>query len=296
MISCAAAQDGRSRNDSANIRVRSDLVLINALVTDAAGRVISDLGAHRFRVFEDGHEQLIRYFAAEDSPVSIGLVLDTSGSMGNKLTAVKGAAIRLIHSGNASDEYFLLEFRDRPEIVVPFTSDTGQLVSAVDSLEVGGSTALLDGIYLALQQVRRGKHPRNAVVVVSDGMDNHSRHSLKETRRLAVEADSPVFTVNMWEPDRSGNRYAIQRRDLGFLEEIARPTGGRSFFARDSKRLISAVEQIGVEIRHEYVIGYMPSNREADGRLRRIQLRLEPAGARQRLKLSYRNGYRAPVQ
>lgn len=277
-----------------NIRVRSDLVLINTLVTDGHGRIVPDLDPRRFRLFEDDREQVIRYCTAEEMPVSVGLVIDTSGSMGEKLVAAKTAAKRLVRTANASDEFFVLEFRDHPRIVIPFTSDVSRLDSAIDSLEPNGSTALLDGIYLALHEVRRAQQARTAIVFVSDGMDNHSRYSLRDVKSLALEIDAPVYTLNLWEPARSG-RYAIQRRDPGLLEEISRPTGGRSIVARDPKRLIAAADLIGSEIRHHYVLGYVPSNREADGKVRHVQIKVEPSVG-PRLKLSYRTAYRAPVQ
>ena len=160
------AQDGGPRPSTANIRVRSDLVPINALVTDVHGAVVTDLDATRFHLFDEGNEQFIKYCASEDSPVSVGLILDTSGSMGDKLSALRKAAVQFVSAANPSDEYFLLEFRDRPQVVVPFTSDTDRLITAVDSIEAGGSTALLDAVYLALREIRRGSNPRKALLVI----------------------------------------------------------------------------------------------------------------------------------
>jgi Ca-activated chloride channel family protein len=286
------AQDRGSAGGTANIRVRSDLVLINAVVTDVHGVVVTDLDAQHFHLFEEGNEQIIKYCASEDSPVSIGLILDTSGSMGDKLSAAKKAAVQFVHAANPSDEYFLLEFRDRPRVVVPFTSDTDRLISAIESIEAGGPTALLDAVHLALREIRRGIHPRKALLVISDGMDNHSRYSARETKRLALEVDTQIYTINLWEPPRSGNRYAIQRRDSGLLEEISGPTGGRSFAARDPKKLASVAELISSEIRHEYVLGYVPSNHHTDGGFHQVRLKVESPRGR-RLRVSNRAGYYA---
>jgi len=295
LVVAAMAQETALRPPKSNIRVNSDLVLINASITDSHGTPVTDIAPSRFHLFEDGIEQTIRYCVSEDSPVSIGLVLDTSASMGDKLAGVKKAAMQFVRAANPWDEFFLLIFRDRPEIVVPFTSDTQRLISEIESAEAGGSTALLDAFYLAFQQTRRGQNSRKAMLVVSDGIDNHSRYSKKEVKGLAREVEFPIYTINMWQPDRSGNRYAIQRRDPGLLEELAAPTGGRSFAARDQKKLIAIGERIGSEIRHEYVLGYVPSNREADGKFRHVSVTIRP-NANSRLKISHRRGYVAPAQ
>jgi Ca-activated chloride channel family protein len=217
LLVAAMAQETALRPPTPNIRVNSDLVLINASITESHGTPVIDIAPSRFHLFEDGIEQTIRYCVSEDSPVSIGLVLDTSGSMGDKLAAVKKAAMQFVRAANPGDEFFLVIFRYRPEVVVPFTSDTQRLISKIESAEAGGSTALLDAFYLALQQARRGQNSRKALLVVSDGMDNHSRYSTKEVKGLAREVEFPIYTINMWQPDRSGNRYAMQRRDPGFL-------------------------------------------------------------------------------
>jgi len=293
--SAAFVWDVVPRPSSVAIRVDGDLVLINAVVTDEHGTPVPNLDQGRFRLLEDGHEETIKYCMGQDGPVSIGLVLDTSRSMGDTLDAVKKAAIRFINTGNPSDEYFLLAFRNQPQIIVPFTSDADRLMLAIGSVDAGGSTALLDALYLAMQEVRRGKYPRKALLVLSDEIDNHSRYSKQETRRLAQEADYPVYAMNLWQPPRSGNRYAIQRQDPGLLEEIARPTGGRTLTVRELRRLIPTAELISAEIRHEYVLAYTPSNRQMDGKLRHVRLRVDPTEVHH-FKVSYRSAYRAPLQ
>jgi len=188
-----------------NIRVQSDLLLINTLVTDAHGAVITDLDATRLHLFEDGHEQTLKYCGIEESPVSIGLVLDTSASMGDNLNAVKKAASEFVRAANLADEYFIIGFGVLPQVLVPFTSDAGRLISAIDSMQPGGSTALVDAVHLAVSEIRNASHPRTALLVMSDGMDNHSRYSARETKRLALEADSAIYIINLWHPPTSGN-------------------------------------------------------------------------------------------
>jgi Ca-activated chloride channel family protein len=280
---------------SGTIRVESDLVLINAVVTDEHGTPVSDLDRRRFRIFEDGREQTIKYCVGEDGPVSIGLVLDTSGSMGDKLDAVKRAAIRFVDAGGPFDEYFLLTFRDSPEIVVAFTNDAVRITKTIASADAGGSTALLDGIYLGLQEVAKGRYPRRALLVISDGKENHSRYSERETRKLVQEVNYPLYAINLWQPSSSGNRYAIQRTDPGLLEEIARPTGGRTLAVRDLRKLVPTAERVAAAIRHEYVLGYVPSNHQLDGKLRHVRISIDPLNGHQ-LKISYRTSYTAPLQ
>lgn len=295
LVVAAIAGDIGGREASPNIRVRSDQVLIHALVTKGHKFAVAGLDLSRFRLFEDGNEQVIRYCAGDDGPVSMGLVLDTSGIMGEKLSALKKVAVQFVRATNSADECFLLQFRGRPEVLVPFTSKTDRLISAIDSIESGGSTALEDAIYLALWQIRRAKNPRKAILVISYGMDNHSCYSARETKRLALELDSPIYTINLWEPPRSGSRYALQRRDPGLLEAISVLTGGRSFAVRDPNKLAATVDLISSEIRHEYVLGYVPSNRQADGKFRHVRVKVESSGT-QKFEISYRPGYFAPIQ
>ena len=289
-VAIAMAQDRNPRRPTPNLRVESDLVLVNTLVTNGRGIPVPGLEPSRFHLFEDGIKQFIKYFGSEDAPASIGLVLDASGSMGDKLARLRESAARFIRAANPADEYFLLEFRDHPEVTVPFTSDTDRITRAIDSMEVGGSTALIDAIYLALHEMRRARNPRKAVVVVSDGMDNHSRYSAKETERLAIEAAAPIYAINLWQPQRSGNRYASQRQDPGLLERISVPTGGRTMAVREPKKLAEVAELISSEIRSEYILGYVPISRGRDGKFHHLKVTVD-ASQGPRLRVSNRPGY-----
>jgi VWFA-related protein len=272
----------------------SDLVLINTLVTDVQGRPITGLDASKFRLTEDGKERVVRYCVSEDVPVSIGLVLDTSGSMSGKLAMLKQAAVQFVRAGNPADEYFLIEIRDRPRMVLPSTADLEHVTQSIRGLAAGGSTALLDALHVAVSELRRSANPRKALLIISEGLDNHSRHTEKETMRLVSEVDFPIYTINDYRPP-SGNRYAIQWRDTGVLELISAPTGGRAFTVRDPKKLASVAELINSEIRHEYVLGYVPSNRASDGKFHRVHVGVGPSSGT-RYRISNRAGYRAPFR
>jgi Ca-activated chloride channel homolog len=164
-LTALQAQDLNSHGRTPDIRIYSDLVLINALVTDQHGRVITGLDASSFRIFEDGKEQAVKHCVSEDVPVSVGLVLDTSGSMSDKLKLMQEAAIGFVRAANPADEYFLVEFAARPRVVIPFTTDADQLFRSLAHIKAGGSTALFDAIHLAVQEMRHARNQRKAFQV-----------------------------------------------------------------------------------------------------------------------------------
>jgi len=291
----SVGQSAPPRPIPTKLRVESDLVLINAVVTDPRGRPITGLGASQFHLFEDGKEQTIKSCSSEDVPVSIGLVLDTSGSMGDKIELLKTAAIQFVRAANPADEYFIVQFRARPQIAVPFTTDTDRLLGFISGIEAGGSTALFDAIHLAVNEMRRARYPRKAMLIVTDGMDNHSRNTERATKRLIAEVDFPIYGVDVWQPQRSGNRYAIQRQDPATLDTLLPPTGGRVFAVRNLKSLVATTELISEEIRYEYVLGYAPSIHLNDGKTHRVKVSLNPFIGR-KFTISHRSGYQVPVQ
>jgi Ca-activated chloride channel family protein len=213
--------------------------------------------------------------------------------MSSKLALLKQAALQFVRAGNPADEYFLIEFRDRPRVVLQLTGDLNQVTQSIGDLEAGGNTALLDALHLAIREIRRANNPRKALLLISDGLDNHSRYTERETRRLISELNLPIYAINVYERP-SGNRYAIQRQDTGILEAISTPTGGRSFRVLSPKKISSVAELIASEIRHEYLLAYVPSNRQRDGKFRRVHVQAEPL-AGQSFRISHRQGYYAPV-
>jgi len=289
----AAAQASFFRGGSINIRLRSDLVLINASVTDSRGSPVTNLDISDFHVFEDGKEQDIKSCSREDAPISIGLVLDTSGSMGDKVNLMKEAAIRFVRAANPADEYFLIEFQSRPQPALSFT-DTDRLLEAIGRVQIGGSTALFDAVYIAANEMRHAAYPRKALLIVSDGMNNHSRYTERETKRLVSEVDFPIYTINLWRPQTDGNRWAIQRRDPGVLESLSAPTGGRDYDIRDPKKLAPITELISLEIRHQYVLGYAPAIKNSDGKYHKVRVKID-ASPGERFTISNRAGYYSPI-
>ena len=193
-----------------NLRVDTTLVQINVTVTDPLNRFVTGLEKEHFRLFEDKVEQKIRDFSSEDAPLSIGLVFDTSGSMGPKLQKSRQAAVQFFKTANPADEFFLVEFSDRPEMVVPFTTDTDEIQNRLEFTQSKGKTALLDGVYMAMNQMKKARNPRKAILIISDGGDNNSRYTESEIKNAVREADVQIYGIGIFES--LGSRGRRKRR------------------------------------------------------------------------------------
>ena len=182
-----------------NIKVNSTLVLINVTVTDPLNRFVTGLDKEHFRLFEDKVDQEITQFSSEDAPISIGLVFDTSGSMGPKLQKSRQAATEFFKTANPSDEFFLVQFNDRPELTQAFTTDTNTLQNVLTFTQSKGRTALLDAVYLAMHEMKKAKNPRKALLIISDGGDNSSRYTETEIKNEVREADVQIYAIGIFE-------------------------------------------------------------------------------------------------
>jgi VWFA-related protein len=283
-----------SRDRPANIKVTSELVLINVTVTDPLNRFVTGLERDNFRLFEDKKEQAISAFSSEDAPISIGLVFDTSGSMGSKLQKSREAAADFFQTANPDDEFFLVRFNDRPELAAPFTKDTDQIQSALTFTQSKGRTALLDGVYLAMNEMKKARNPRKALLVISDGGDNSSRYTESEIKNAVREADVQVYAIGIFEPAGSRGRTPEEAMGPGLLNDLAEQTGGRSYAVENPAELPDIAAKIGVELRNQYILGYTPLNRERDGKYRRVQVKLNQPRGLPPLKAIFRLGYYAP--
>jgi Ca-activated chloride channel family protein len=267
-----------------------NLVLVPVTVTDENGMVVVGLDRSKFTVLEDGVPQQIAAFSSEDLPVSIGLVLDISGSMKQKLDVARPFIRALLAGTDADDETMLLTFADRPDLRVELTRNPGSLENTLQSIRPGGWTALIDSAYLMIERIRAAANPRKVIVIVSDGQDNHSRHSRRELMSRAIESEAQIYTVATREPP--GTRKAIQlveeNQGIALLDDLARSTGGLPFQIGSSDRLAEVAEKISHTLHHQYVIGYYPATRRRDG-VRRIQVKL----ALPRMRLYARNRYYA---
>jgi Ca-activated chloride channel family protein len=259
------------------LKVDIDQVMFNVTVTDGGNRLVTDLQAEHFQLFEDKVEQQIRYFSSEVAPVSLGIVFDISHSMRKKLDFAREAAQKFLESGTADDEYFLVEFASRANLTHGFTSDISRLRDSLAFKQGEGSTALYDGIYLGLAQLKKGQNPKKALLLITDGEDNHSRYSRGDIREVIREADAQIFAI-----------------DLGraLLSDLAEMTGGRSYHASVDD-LEDLCEKIALEIKSQYVIGYESTNTAKDGKFRKVRVRVTPPPGMEKLNVRTRDGYYA---
>jgi len=281
---------------SVDLRVDRTLVLINVTVTDPLNRFVTGLDKEHFRLFEDKVEQEILEFSSEDAPISIGLVFDTSGSMGSKLQKSRQAAAEFFKTANPADEFFLVQFSERPELVVPFTSDTDKIQSTLTFTQSKGRTALLDGVYLAMHEMKKAHNPRKALLIISDGGDNSSRYTESEIKNAVRESDVQIFGIGIFESMSGRSRTPEEAAGPSLLNELAEQTGGREYAVDNVAELPDIAAKIGVELRNEYILGYTPKNRERDGKYRKVQVKLNQPRGLPPLKAYFRLGYYAPTQ
>jgi len=279
-----------------NIRVDTTLVLIPVTVTDPLNRFVTGLDKENFRIFEDKTEQQIMQFSSEDAPISVGVIFDCSGSMGAKLEKSRQAVTQFFKTANPEDEFFLVEFGDRAELVVPFTTSLEEIQNRLTFTQSRGKTALLDAVYLGLHHMKKSKNPRKALLIISDGGDNNSRYTETEIKNLVREADVQIYAIGIFEPASSRGRTAEELGGPSLLSEISEQTGGRHFPVENPNELPNIAEKIGIELRNQYIIGYSPKNTDHNGKYRRVQVKLVQPRGLPPLRAFWRMGYYAPTQ
>lgn len=279
----------------ATLRVDSNLVLIPVSVTDPNNRPVTGLEPEHFKIFDDHAEQNITHFAMDDEPVAVGLVFDTSGSMGPKIRLSRLAAAAFFETTNPEDEFFLVEFNDQVKLVTPLTSDFDEIQNELTFAQSKGRTALLDAIVLAMHEMKRSKKNRKALLIISDGGDNSSRYSEGEVRSLVRESDVLVYAIGIFEPWSSRGRTPEEAAGPGLLNELAEQSGGRHYPA-DASELPDIAAKIGMELRNRYVLGYSPTAAMRDGRYHRVEVKLIPPHGLPKLSAHWRQGYFAPSQ
>jgi Ca-activated chloride channel family protein len=290
--STKTAEPESATDRKANIRVDTTLVLIPVSVTTMMGTFVTALDKENFRVYEDRVVQEILTFSSQDVPMSIGIVFDTSGSMGEKLKKSREAVAQFLKVANPEDEFFLIEFSDRPDLVVPPTHDTGEITNKLLFTKSHGSTALLDGVYLAMNTMRKAKNPRKAILIISDGGDNHSRYTESEVKNAVVESDVQIYGIGIFGGASSPEEYAGPE----LLRKLATMTGAHSYTVTRLAEMVDVAEKIAIELRNEYVLGYSPKNTARDGKYRRVEVKLLKVAGLPPLKAVFRTGYFAPVQ
>jgi Ca-activated chloride channel family protein len=279
-----------------SLRVETTLVQIPVAVTDSVNRFVLGLQKEDFRLFEDDVEQSVAHFSGEDAPLSIGLVFDESGSMDYKFRTSQAAVAQFLKTMNAGDEAFLVEFSNSAKVTVSFTGHTEEIQNALKNAQPGGLTAMLDGINVALGEMKKARNSRKAIVVISDGGDNHSQYTTAEIESLVRKADVQIYAMGVFEPSLP---FALTPEEVSgpkLLSEIATQTGGRAFSAALTSDLPSVASRIAVELRNQYVLGYYPKNQDRDGKYRHVEVKLAQPHGVSPLKAHWRLGYYAPAQ
>ncbi len=280
------------------IRVDVNLTLIPLTVTDPMNRLVTGLEKNNFFLFEkgtSGPEQLqtIKTFSTEDAPVSLGIILDLSGSMTNKFTRSRQSIKAFLKTANPQDEFFVVGFNDRPELIEDFTSNIDDVDSRLALEKPGKRTALLDAIYLGINKMKDAKYPRKALLIVSDGGDNRSRYTENELRSMVRESDVQIYALGIFD------EYAPTTEErLGplLLNDLCEDTGGRLFRVNDLSDMADVAAKISDELRDEYVLGYRSTDTRRDGKWRKVKVRLDPPPGLPNLTVHARSGYYAPAQ
>src|ERR1700680_4823878 len=287
-----APPPGPSSGQDSKIRVDVNLVVLHTTVLDDRGRVADGLKQENFRVLEDKVEQKLSVFKREDIPVSMGLVIDNSGSMRDKRPRVNQAAITLVEASNPQDEAFVVNFNDDfyLDLDKDFTNSVPELKEALERIDSRGSTALYDAIIGSLDHVRRGSKNKRVLLLVTNGEDNASHSSLEKTIREIQKTDTVIYTIGLLSEESKKNAKRAKRA----LEQIAQASGGIAFFPENVDDVHSICEQVAHDIRNQYTLAYYPTNIKRDGTFRSVQLEVIPPRGRGKLVARTRNGYYAP--
>jgi Ca-activated chloride channel family protein len=272
------------------------LVVIPVTVTDPMNRFVLGLDQKDFRLYENDIEQKVTHFSGEDAPLSVGLLIDTSGSMSMKLDTSRRAVAEFLKTMNAQDEAFLIEFNDRANVTQGFTDRMSEIKNKMTSMQPGGLTALLDAVELGVREMKKAKNPRKALVVVSDGGDNHSRYTPTDLKDLVREADTQIYAMGVFEPMLFPGLASEEISGPRLLAQLTDQTGGRAFGASNFDQLPAIAEKIAIELRNQYVLAYTPTNKEKDGKYRHVSVKLRQPDGLPGLKARSRSGYYAPVQ
>ncbi|UCF39000.1 MAG: VWA domain-containing protein [Acidobacteriota bacterium] len=262
-------------------------VLVRVTVTDPLNRYVVGLERNHFRVFEEKVEQTLSHFSNDKSPISVGIILDASGSMGDNILSARTSVAQFLENPDAQDEYFLIAFNDRSTLIRDFTSHGDTIRNQSSSVAPKGRTALYDAIYLGLETMGRARNEKKALIVITDGEDNTSRYTFREVKDRVKESDTQIYVIG-------------ERGELGYgrnvISEIVRLTGGRAFFPHNFKQLDYFVDLIHTELRNQYVLGYVPLDQQFGGEWRKLKVELDPPEGLPKLSIRFREGYFAPNQ
>jgi len=275
------------------IKVDVDLVLVPVTITDPMNRLVTGLERDNFQVFEDKQPQEIRHFSSEDAPISLGVIFDMSGSMSNKIDKSREAVVEFFKTANPQDEFFMIAFNDKPELISDFTRSIEEIQGKLIYTMPRGRTALLDAIYLGMNKMQQAQNSKKALLIISDGGDNHSRYTDSDIKSMVKEADVQIYAIGIFEPTPPTPE---EQRGPHLLGEITDITGGRTFVIDNPNELGDVATKIGIELRNQYVLGYRPKNPARDGRWHKIKVKLSPPKGLPPLTVYAKSGYYAPSQ
>ncbi|MCA1629695.1 MAG: VWA domain-containing protein, partial [Acidobacteria bacterium] len=271
--------------------VNSDLINLSVTLTDMYGRYVTGLSKEAFTVLDNKEPQEIQFFSDDDAPVSLGVIFDVSGSMGkDKLGRAREALRHFVDTSHDSDEYFLIGFNSRAQLLMDRTRDSDAMLDKLTFVESKGNTALYDACYLGIDRVTRGTHPKRALLVISDGQDNNSRYTFNELRRLLKETDVLIYAIGIIERNSPGG---LDASGEAMLTELASVSGGHAFFPDTAAEMNEIFERIAIELRHQYSIAYRPKNFTNDGKWHKIKVKVVPPRGLPRLFVRSKDGYYA---
>ena len=272
--------------------VNADLITLTVTVTNSYDRYISGLSKSAFTIYDNKVPQEIIFFSDDDAPVSVGVVFDVSGSMGrDKVARAREALRRFIETSHDGDEYFLIGFNSRAQLLMDRTRNSDAVLDKLTFVQTKGTTALYDACYLGVEKVTRGTHQKRAVLVISDGQDNSSRYTFSELRRMLKESNVVIYAVGILDSSDMGSGLGMAGQAI--LDEIASVSGGKAFFPTTAAEMNEIFERIAIELRHQYSIGYRPSNFVNDGKWRKIKVKVTPPRGLPKLFVRSREGYYA---
>jgi Ca-activated chloride channel family protein len=289
-------QDQKQKNEPLKpgqlvISEKTDLVSLPVTVVDPYNRLVTGLERKNFEIFEDKVKQDISNFADDDAPVSIGIVFDVSGSMKGKVERAREALKAFVDTSHAEDDFFLVGFNQRANLLSEFSSGE-TLLNKLTLVDTKGQTALYDAAYLGVEKVKQGRHQKHALLLISDGQDNSSRYTYGELRKLLKESGVQIYCIGIVEMG-GGAGASLDLQGQAILEEIAQNTGGKAFFPRSPAELEDATTRIALELRHQYSIGYVPTNLKRDGQWHKIKVKVTPPKGLPPLRVQHKEGYYA---
>lgn len=276
---------GEGKQQPPGFRIDVDTVVVRVAVTDPLNRYVVGLEKEHFKIYENKVQQIITHFTNDKSAISVGIIFDVSGSMGDNVISARNSVVRFLEQGDPQDEYFLVTFNERTALVQDFTARSENIQNEISISNPKGRTALYDALYLGLEKIRDARNDKKALIIITDGEDNSSRYTFSEVKEFAKESDVQVYVIG-------------EKGEMGFgrgiISEIVSLTGGRAFFPNNFKQLDYFCDLIHTELRNQYLIGYSSTNRNFDGEWRKIKVRLEPPEGLPKLSVRAKEGYFAP--